>query len=68
LPEVGGKAAHYFDPTNETEALEVIADLLLTPAKLQELREAGIRRAAEYSWKRAAREMFTVFDRVCGRA
>lgn len=54
LPEVGGEAALYFDPAS----LEDMANALLRLGRDAELRarlaEAGRRRAAEFSWARAA--------------
>lgn len=64
LPEVVGDAALLFDP----EEPEAIAEALRTIAKDAALRESlraeGLRRAAEFSWDRAARETVEVYRRV----
>jgi glycosyltransferase involved in cell wall biosynthesis len=64
LPEVVGDAALLFDP----EEPEAIAEALRTTAKDAALRERlrveGLRRAAEFSWDRAARETVEVYRRV----
>ncbi|MFP4346152.1 MAG: glycosyltransferase family 4 protein [Anaerolineales bacterium] len=64
LPEVVGDAALLFDPTDE-EALEEVLCRLLSDAELREdLRERGLRRAAQFSWERTARETLAVYERL----
>ncbi|MFN8496587.1 MAG: glycosyltransferase family 1 protein [Anaerolineae bacterium] len=56
LPEVVGDAALLF-PVGHAEALaDTLSQLLGDPALQAELRERGPRRAAAFSWARAARE------------
>lgn len=64
LPELAGDAALLVDPT-EVEALTVALRRVLTHADLRaDLCERGLRRAAEFSWVRAAQETLAVYQRV----
>ncbi len=64
LPEVGGEAARYFDPSEVSsiahEILTVWRDAVLRDA----MRQAGLARAARFSWERAAQETMTVYEAV----
>jgi glycosyltransferase involved in cell wall biosynthesis len=64
LPEIGGAAARYFDPTDVedmTQALDqVLADAELRAAMVA----AGLEQAARFSWDRVARETMAVYERV----
>ena len=64
LPEVCGEAAEYFDPTSEDEMSAKIAYLLGNDVRRQELGQAGIAKAAEYSWERMAEESSTIYRRA----
>lgn len=64
LSEIAGDAALTFDP-EDGEALTAMLRRLLNNAVLRdELREKGRQRAAGFSWERAARETWTVYERV----
>lgn len=68
LPEVAGGAALLFEP-GEPEALAArVAELLEGPALRRRLREAGLARAAGFSWARAARETAAVYRRAAEAA
>jgi glycosyltransferase involved in cell wall biosynthesis len=64
LPEVGGSAACYFDPTD----VEAIADTILKVWRDNALRERmhqdGLARAGQFSWARAADETLAVYKQV----
>lgn len=66
LAEVVGDAALTFDPTN----VDVIADALnrlLADADLRaDLRQRGLRRAAQFSWERTARQTLELYRSVAG--
>ncbi len=64
LPEVAGEAAAYFDPLDVEGMGAVIASLLADSDRRERLREAGMRRAAGFSWGRAAQETLRVFREV----
>ncbi len=54
LPEVCGEAAYYVDPDNEQEFARALLDLRDNEALRARLREAGLARAARFSWDHAA--------------
>jgi len=67
LPEVVGSGALTFsagDPSTLATALE---RLLGDPAEAQRVREAGLARAAELTWARAAERTVAVYREVAGR-
>ncbi len=66
LPEVAGEAALYFDPLDVDSISEALVRGLRDTALRAHLREAGIKRAAGFSWKRAAGETLAVFQEVAG--
>jgi glycosyltransferase involved in cell wall biosynthesis len=60
LPEIGGDAALYFEPT-DVDALTRVLDRVLHDAALrEELAARGRARAAEFQWSRAAEETLAV--------
>lgn len=64
LPEVGGEAARYFDPT-DVEAMRAAIDALLRDADLRAaLGAAGPEQAARFSWQRAAKETWAVYEQI----
>lgn len=67
LGEIAGSAAALVDP-RDTEALTQSLERLLTEADWrEELRRRGLKRAAEFSWERTAREVLALYSRVAGR-
>ncbi len=64
IPEVGGEAALYFDPTDVEEMIEVLRRLLRDAVLREEMRTEGLRQAARFSWQRAAAETESVYDAV----
>jgi glycosyltransferase involved in cell wall biosynthesis len=61
LPEIAGNAALLFDPT-EVDAIGDALRRILGSSDLQtHLRDAGLRRAYEFSWGRAARETLALY-------
>lgn len=61
LPEIGGDAALYFDPT-QIDALEQVLYNVLTDQKLRkDLSEKGIRRARSFSWQQTARQTIDAY-------
>jgi glycosyltransferase involved in cell wall biosynthesis len=62
LPEVGGDAALYFDPTSVGEMAETMRAMLGDPTTGEERRERGLARAAQFSWQRVATETWGVYD------
>jgi glycosyltransferase involved in cell wall biosynthesis len=57
LPEVIGDAGLRFEP-DDSEGLErLLAELLQSPARRQEMRERGWRRARDFSWRASAQAL-----------
>jgi len=66
LPEIVGEAGVLVDPTDTVGLAAAISDLLGDGGRRVALREAGLARAAGFSWGRAARETLKVYDRCLG--
>lgn len=64
MPEIGGDAALYFDPTDD----DAIAGAMLQLASDESLRERlakdGLQRAAQFSWDRAADETVALYEEL----
>lgn len=54
LPEVAGDAGLLVDPLDTRAWTEALAAVLCSPARTAALRDAGLRRAARFSWTRTA--------------
>jgi glycosyltransferase involved in cell wall biosynthesis len=61
LPEVVGDAALLVNPENDEEITVALWRLLTDPSLWTELREKGLRRAAAFSWERAAQQTMAVY-------
>jgi glycosyltransferase involved in cell wall biosynthesis len=64
LPEVVGDAGVVVNPEDPDELAEALGWVLGNPAFQAELARRGLRRAAEFSWERAARETLAIYERV----
>ena len=64
LPEVGGDAARYFDPHDSEAIAAAMGEVWHNRDLRATLRQAGLERAAQFSWQRAARETLAVYERV----
>jgi glycosyltransferase involved in cell wall biosynthesis len=64
IPEVGGEAALYFDPTDTGEMIGAVRRVLRDAALQEEMRIWGLAQAAQFSWERAADETAEVYQRV----
>jgi glycosyltransferase involved in cell wall biosynthesis len=60
-PEVAGLAADIMPDFEPTSWAERIRRLLPDSSKLEEMRELGIHRASDFSWKRMAQETYQVY-------
>jgi glycosyltransferase involved in cell wall biosynthesis len=67
LPEVLGDAAVFFDPANEEEMTRVLRDIVENAGLRARLRDAGLARAREFSWDRAAEILIALFERTARR-
>jgi glycosyltransferase involved in cell wall biosynthesis len=64
LGEIAEDAALTFDPESVDEIVDVLGRLTNDSGLRDSLRESGLRRAAEFSWERAAAETWAVYQRV----
>ncbi len=64
LPEIGGEAAAYFDPSNTKDMAETMYGVLVDGEQQEEMRTRGLAQAAKFSWSRAAEETMAVYQRV----
>lgn len=67
LPEIAGDAALLFDPESVAEIATAITRVTTDAALRARLIAAGQRRAAEFSWERAARETVASYERALAR-
>jgi glycosyltransferase involved in cell wall biosynthesis len=64
LPEVGGDAARYFDPTDVEEMAETIGAVWCDEALRAEMGKHGLAQSARFSWARTAEETMAVYQRA----
>jgi glycosyltransferase involved in cell wall biosynthesis len=64
LPEVAGVGAQCFDAFDVQAMADAISKLLRSPEELQQKRSAALRRAADFSWDKAAQETISVYHHV----
>lgn len=62
LPELGGKAALYFDPYNVAEMVQALRRVWEDAPLRDGMSAAGLEQAARFSWRRTAEETIRVYD------
>ncbi|MCS6858336.1 MAG: glycosyltransferase family 4 protein [Sandaracinaceae bacterium] len=62
IPEIARSGVFYFDPNDVDEMARVIRLAVENEGLRQTLRKEGIKRARQFSWKRMAQEVLSVFD------
>jgi glycosyltransferase involved in cell wall biosynthesis len=62
LGEIAGDAAITFDPDEAGTMIAALQQLATDPALRDSLREKGLRRAARFSWARAAAETWAIYE------
>lgn len=67
LPEVVGDAGLMVDPNRPEELAEAMWRILEESELRAELRERGLKRAAEFSWRRCAEETLAVYRELSGK-
>jgi glycosyltransferase involved in cell wall biosynthesis len=67
MPEIAGEAAVYFNPEDTNEMAAAIGKVLWDEPLRQRLREAGLRKARDFSWAETARRTMAVL-RAAARA
>ena len=68
MPEICGGAAHYCDPYDPEDMAEKIAAVLSDRALRDGLVARGLVRASEFSWTKAAKETFAVYQHAIALA
>lgn len=67
FPEISGNALEYFDPLSIDDMAAKIEGVLLDEERLSQIRNRGLRRAADFSWERCGRETLEVLLRAGGQ-
>lgn len=65
LPEVGGEAVLYCDPSAPADIARQMAALLDTPGLREDLRQKGFAQAQRFSWDTVARRTWEILRSVC---
>ena len=66
LPEVAGPAACYIEQMTGEGLADTIRSVLSDPQTTQQMRTAGLRRAARFRWREAAMQTVDVYNVVAG--
>lgn len=61
LPEVGGPAVYYIDPTDGPGMVEAMRQVISDTRLHQQLATAGLQRAASFTWKETARHYVELY-------
>lgn len=64
LPEVGGDAVMYFDPTSKEEMKKAMVKILNDENLQREMIAKGKQQLAKFSWEKCARETLAVLEEV----
>ena len=64
LPEVADDAAHYCDPFDVDDIARALHELVADAALRDRLGRAGIARAGQFTWERAATDLWASFERM----
>jgi glycosyltransferase involved in cell wall biosynthesis len=67
LAEIAGEGAQVFDPADVAGMAAAVAKLVTDEEETRKWQAASVRRAADFSWEKAARETIAVYHRAyCG--
>lgn len=61
LPEIGGQAAVYFEPTNIRQFTCIAKELLKDASLLNKLSTLGLKHSTQFSWKKVAQETELIY-------
>ncbi|MEQ1913172.1 MAG: glycosyltransferase, partial [Vicinamibacterales bacterium] len=67
IPEVVGEAGVLVEPTDVRAWYEALVAVLGSPSRAAQMREAGVARAATFTWKRTATATREVYREVAAR-
>ncbi|MHB1270924.1 MAG: glycosyltransferase family 4 protein [Thermoleophilia bacterium] len=68
LPEVVGNAGKMVNPYDVNELATAMAAILLEPAAASWFKNAGLKRARQFTWSKCATETLKVYEDVCSKA
>lgn len=66
LPEVGGDAAIFFDPSNAAQLKDAMLGILGNPVERERRALLGRQNLARFSWNKIARDMVDYFESLLG--
>lgn len=64
LREVAGKGARYFDPNDPSDIASAVREMSRDGELRAGLASAALQNAGQFSWERAARELYRVFEQA----
>lgn len=64
LPEVGGDAALYIDPWDPRDIADQIVRVAVDTDLREKMKQRGLARAREFTWRRAAEETLKVYEEL----
>ena len=64
LPEIGGKAAHFFDPTEISDMAEAIRKVCEDSAYQQKLAQGGLKHAKKFNWESSVKKHVDLFETI----
>ncbi len=67
LPEVGGNAAYYFNPTSAESIAEALDCVILNEKLRKEMSIKGIKQEKKFSWDKAANETMDFYNYILGK-
>lgn len=67
LPEIGGDAALYFDPTNLNQFQEILMQLLQDKSLQYKFSRLGLQRIKLFSWQRVADQTVKVYEEISSK-
>ncbi|MBI3384773.1 glycosyltransferase family 4 protein [Candidatus Gottesmanbacteria bacterium] len=67
MPEAGGNAALYVDPSNVGDILNKIKMVISDPKLQKEMIKKGYEQVKKFSWEKTARETLKVLEQVAGK-
>lgn len=63
MPEITGTAALHVDPFNIQDIADALKGVVQSKPLQEQLKKAGIEKAKEYSWKKAAEQTMSIFEK-----
>jgi glycosyltransferase involved in cell wall biosynthesis len=64
MPEVLDNACAWFNPHDDVEMASAIHQLINSPERLEQLKAAGYKQSAKYSWNKSAIQLFELIQTV----